>query len=79
MTDWDAQAATFDEEPDHGLRDPAVRAAWAELLRRHLPAPPADVVDLGSGTGSLAVLLADAGYRVEGLDLSAPMVAAAVA
>ncbi|RRR69765.1 SAM-dependent methyltransferase, partial [Streptomyces sp. RP5T] len=31
--DWDAEAASFDEEPDHGLRDPAVRAAWAERLR----------------------------------------------
>ncbi|MYR55167.1 SAM-dependent methyltransferase, partial [Streptomyces sp. SID625] len=27
--DWDAQAAVFDDEPDHGLRDPRVRAAWA--------------------------------------------------
>jgi SAM-dependent methyltransferase len=79
VTDWDAEAATFDDEPDHGLRDPAVRAAWAALLRAHLPAPPADVVDLGCGTGSLAVLLAEAGHRVEGLDYSAPMVAAAVA
>ena len=75
---WDAQAAAFDEEPDHGLRDPAVRAAWAELLRNTLPPSPADVVDLGCGTGSLSVLLAEAGYAVAGLDLSDRMVAAAV-
>src|SRR5690242_1852603 len=31
--DWDAEAVSFDEEPDHGLRDPEVRAAWAERLR----------------------------------------------
>jgi ubiquinone/menaquinone biosynthesis C-methylase UbiE len=74
---WDEQAASFDDEPDHGLRDPAVRAAWASLLRSRLPAPPAAVVDLGCGTGSLAVLLASAGYAVEGLDLSDRMVAAA--
>ena len=24
---WSAQAATFDDEPDHGLADPAVRMA----------------------------------------------------
>jgi SAM-dependent methyltransferase len=79
VTDWDAEAATFDEEPDHGLRDPAVRAAWSGLLRAHLPAPPADVVDLGCGTGSLSVLLAEDGHAVQGVDASAPMVAAAEA
>lgn len=31
--DWDAEAASFDEEPDHGLRDPEVRRAWAGRLR----------------------------------------------
>ncbi|GAA5162020.1 MULTISPECIES: class I SAM-dependent methyltransferase [Amycolatopsis] len=76
---WDAQAATFDEQPDHGLRDPAVRAAWAGVLLPLLPVAPSSVVDLGCGTGSLAVLLAGAGHGVLGVDLSAGMVAAAEA
>ena len=71
---WDAEAATFDEEPDHGLRDPGTRAAWLALLTEHLPAPPARVADLGSGTGTLSVLLADAGYAVDGVDFSPAMV-----
>ena len=25
---WDGEAETFDEAADHGLRDPACRAAW---------------------------------------------------
>ena len=52
MTDWDHEAATFDDEPDHGLRDPQVRAAWADLL---LPLVPTGsrVADLGCGTGTL--------------------------
>jgi SAM-dependent methyltransferase len=75
---WDAQAATFDEEPDHGLRDPAVRAAWADLLLANLPPAPAAVTDLGCGTGTVAVLLAQAGYDVRGIDLSDRMVQAAV-
>jgi len=74
---WDAQAATFDEEPDHGLTDPAVRQAWAELLLPRLPAA-ASVADLGCGTGTLAVLLAEAGHRVSGVDVAPRMIAAAV-
>ncbi|MGW2641476.1 class I SAM-dependent methyltransferase [Streptomyces sp. NPDC001348] len=72
--DWDAEAAGFDEEPDHGLRDPRVRAAWAARLEAWLPARPADVLDLGCGTGSLALLAAERGHRVTGVDLSGPMV-----
>ncbi|HET6561831.1 MAG TPA: methyltransferase domain-containing protein [Marmoricola sp.] len=75
--DWNAAAATFDDEPDHGLRDPGVRAAWDRLLATHLPPPPSDVVDLGCGTGSLAVLLAERGHRVRGIDLAPAMVEAA--
>ena len=70
---WDAEAAGFDDEPDHGLADPDCRAAWRTLLARALPAPPSDVVDLGSGTGSLAVLLAGLGHRVRATDLSPAM------
>jgi SAM-dependent methyltransferase len=74
---WDAQAATFDDEPDHGLADPATRAAWRDLLLEHLPAAPARVADLGCGTGSLSVLLAEQGYDVHGVDLAGEMVARA--
>jgi ubiquinone/menaquinone biosynthesis C-methylase UbiE len=70
---YDRQAATFDDEPDHGLRDPAVRDAWIALLTAVLPDPPASIVDLGCGTGSLSVLLAQAGHHVHGLDSSQRM------
>lgn len=74
---WDAEAARFDEEPDHGLRAERVRHAWWRLLSSALPPPPPDVVDLGCGTGSLAVLLAQQGYQVRALDFSEAMLSAA--
>ena len=70
---WDREAVAYDDEPDHGLRDPSVRAAWRELLLEHLPPAPARVADLGCGSGSLSVLLAEEGYDVSGLDLSGQM------
>ncbi|TVT22081.1 class I SAM-dependent methyltransferase [Amycolatopsis acidiphila] len=74
---WDEHAGTFDEQPDHGLLDPGVRAAWAGVLLPALPGPPARVADLGCGTGSVALLLADAGHDVTALDFSPRMLALA--
>lgn len=79
---WDEQAERFDEEPDHGLRDGDVRRAWRDLLLPLLSSRPdsaagLDVADLGCGTGTLSVLLAEHGHRVVGVDLSGSMVAAA--
>jgi SAM-dependent methyltransferase len=71
---WDEQAAAFDDAPDHGLRDPATRSAWRSLLLGVLPAPPARIADVGCGTGTLAVLLGEAGYGVSGIDLAPGMV-----
>ena len=84
---WDDEAGTFDEAPDHGLRDPAVRAAWRDLLLSALPPvvseegaqrpsrrAPARVADLGCGTGTLALLLAAEGYVVDGVDFSPEMI-----
>ncbi|MCX5556496.1 bifunctional 2-polyprenyl-6-hydroxyphenol methylase/3-demethylubiquinol 3-O-methyltransferase UbiG [Streptomyces sp. NBC_00038] len=72
--DWDAESVTFDEEPDHGLRDPVVREAWAARLRTWLPERPCDVLDLGCGTGSLSLLASGWGHHVTGVDFSPGMV-----
>ncbi|MEU4116928.1 class I SAM-dependent methyltransferase [Kitasatospora sp. NPDC028055] len=74
---WDAAAAAFDEEPDHGLRAAVTRAAWGRRLRGWLPGEPVEVLDVGCGTGSLAELVAADGHRVTGVDLAPRMVARA--
>jgi ubiquinone/menaquinone biosynthesis C-methylase UbiE len=76
---WDSEAPTFDDAADHGLGDARTRDAWRQLLRAHLPPPPRRIADLGSGTGTLSLLLAEEGYSVDGVDFSHEMVARAVA
>jgi SAM-dependent methyltransferase len=71
--DWDAEAATFDDEPDHGLRDPDVRDAWAGRMKEWLPSARSHILDIGCGTGSLSLLAAAQGHRVTGVDLSPRM------
>lgn len=76
---WDAEAEAFDDEPDHGLHDPVVRDAWRSLMRSVVPPVPSRVADLGCGTGSLALLLAEEGHEVDGVDFAPEMVRRAVA
>ncbi|GAA2173866.1 class I SAM-dependent methyltransferase [Agrococcus versicolor] len=72
---WDREAVTFDDAPDHGLRDPAVRRAWTDLLLPLLGGHGRRVADLGCGTGTLSALLATEGrHLVHGVDLSPEMV-----
>jgi SAM-dependent methyltransferase len=74
---WDADASTYDATKSHSISDPLERAAWRQALREALPEPPASVLDVGAGTGSLSVLAAELGYAVTALDLSAGMLAEA--
>lgn len=74
---WEEQSHRYDEEVDHGLRDERARTAWRARLTEWLPAGPADLLDLGCGTGSLSRLALDAGHRVVGVDLTPGMVAQA--
>lgn len=80
---WNAEAATFDDQPDHGLHDPVVLAAWTKLLSAALPASlpmnNAKLLDIGCGTGSLSLVFAELGCKVTGIDFSPEMIAAAEA
>jgi SAM-dependent methyltransferase len=70
---WDEDAATYDQS--HSSRRPHVLAAWRATLLRLLPDPPASVLDAGAGTGFVSLMLAELGYQVTAVDLSAQMLA----
>lgn len=74
---WDADAAVYDDAAGHAMSDPIEAAAWRRVLERTLPASPADLLDAGIGTGSLALLAAELGHAVTGVDLSEGMLARA--
>jgi 2-polyprenyl-3-methyl-5-hydroxy-6-metoxy-1,4-benzoquinol methylase len=76
---WDDVASTFDDEPDHGLRDVLIRETWTEFLKTWLPPTTATILDIGCGTGSLSIVLAELGHRVTGIDLSPSMISHAQA
>jgi ubiquinone/menaquinone biosynthesis C-methylase UbiE len=73
---WDWRGAAYDEAPRHGIHHPREKEAWLAALRDLLPAAPADVLDVGAGTGFLALLIAELGHRVVGIDLAVNMLAA---
>lgn len=74
---WDARPGSYDTEAYHGLGDDREKAAWLRALADLIGQPPLDVLDVGTGTGFLALLLAEAGHRARGIDLSTAMLAEA--
>jgi ubiquinone/menaquinone biosynthesis C-methylase UbiE len=70
---WNNRSHGYDEHPNHGFRHSREKGAWLALLQSLLPDPPMDVLDVGTGTGFLALLLAELGHRVVAIDLADAM------
>jgi ubiquinone/menaquinone biosynthesis C-methylase UbiE len=71
---WDRRAPTFDDEAGHGLVSDDQRRAWLDLLSRFSGESPQQVLDVGCGTGFLALRFAELGHTVTGVDLSPQMI-----
>ncbi|HXU31206.1 MAG TPA: class I SAM-dependent methyltransferase, partial [Thermoanaerobaculia bacterium] len=69
---WNERSAGF--ERAQGIAVERQRAAWLAFLDEALGNPPQKILDVGTGTGFLALLAAELGHEVKGLDLSPGMV-----
>jgi ubiquinone/menaquinone biosynthesis C-methylase UbiE len=70
---WDEDAHTYDAAKSHAVSDPLEAATWRRALEEALPTPGSSVLDVGAGTGALAILAAELGHEVTALDLSPGM------
>lgn len=70
---WTERADSYDAHHRRQLGNAEIRAGWTDVWRRALPAPPARVLDVGTGTGHVALILAELGYDVVGTDLAPGM------
>lgn len=70
---WTDRADSYDDHHVKQLGTAEVRAGWTEVWRRALPEPPARVLDVGTGTGHVSLILAELGYDVTATDLSEAM------
>ena len=75
---WSAVAESYETRAGNvpGFGGPE-HQAWERLIAELLPPSPADVLDVATGTGFLALIAAAQGHRVTGADLAEPMLAVA--
>ena len=74
---WTRWAAEYDEHQLTRLSLPGEREAWSRAFGAALPPGTREVLDLGTGSGNVALLLAADGFDVTGIDLSPGMLAQA--
>lgn len=74
---WDAVAPHYDSPENVAAPGSEDYDRWRAALAMTLPAAPARVLDVGTGTGFLAGIAAGLGHHVTAIDLSEGMLAAA--
>ena len=75
---WTERTPNFSIVRHNELKDEISRR-WLEEMNAYLPKHgPLDILDVGTGTGYFAILLAKAGHRVTGIDMTPEMIEEAV-
>lgn len=70
---WGERAAEFDKQGSHGLLTVEQVAAWRGVLQRLAPPPPLRILDVGCGTGFLALQFAAMSHHATGVDIAPEM------
>lgn len=76
---WNTVAPYYETPDNVAAVGTADYAKWVEALRSVLPASPARVLDVGTGTGFVARIAAELGHQVTAIDLSDGMLDASSA
>lgn len=71
---WTRDSCYYDNYPEHGLTAQE-EVFWKQFFIQELGSDPLKILDVGTGTGSLSLLLARIGHQVTGIDLSPGMIA----
>lgn len=71
---WTGRAADYDAAQRRPERRDRDLAAWSQVWGSALPPAPADVLDLGTGSGFVAFVHAGLGHRVVATDLAEGMI-----
>jgi ubiquinone/menaquinone biosynthesis C-methylase UbiE len=85
VTVWDTDAAGYDTSPGHGLQDARAAKVWQAAMAEVLGdasqggTPQLRVLDVGTGTGVVALIGARLGHTVTATDLSPNMLACGIA
>jgi ubiquinone/menaquinone biosynthesis C-methylase UbiE len=74
---WGGRAAGFDQGASHGVHNEVQHRTWLDLLREVAGPAPLKALDVGCGTGFLAMRMAELGHTAVGVDLSEQMLAEA--
>jgi ubiquinone/menaquinone biosynthesis C-methylase UbiE len=70
---WDRDSTGYNKWVLNCLRSPAWRRPFESMLSGLFPGDSLNLLDVGTGPGVLAFLLAEMGHRVTGIDLSPGM------
>lgn len=70
---WAGRAEAYHREHLTAERAKADRAAWTDIFKRYMPEDAVRVLDMGTGDGYIAHIIAELGYAVVGVDACEPM------